>query len=391
MTKTTSCKIIISVTNDLVRDQRVLRLCHALAQRGFSVEFTGRRTVPGIPLRPLPDWPFRSRRFPMIFKRNVWFYAEYNIRLFFHLLFSRYDILISNDLDTLPANYLVHKLKGGKLIFDSHEYFTGVPELEENPRAYAVWKWVEKKIIPQLTYCFTVNQSIADLFRKEYGTEFKVLRNIPYRYGGSAKQRSDLGLDTGKFILILQGNGINIRRGAEEAVLSMNYLDDTFQLLIIGNGDVVPVLKTMIREEGLEKKVLLLPGMPYDQLMEYTANSNLGLSLDRGDNLNYLYSLPNKIFDYIQAGMPVLCSDLPELRRVVEEYQTGMVITSREPSELARTIRDIRSDSERYEKWVENCRIAAQVLCRENEEQEILGLIESFRRSLQSRSDRKPA
>jgi glycosyltransferase involved in cell wall biosynthesis len=203
---------------------------------------------------------------------------------------------------------------------------------------------------------------------------------MPYRYQGPLRNRTDLGLETERFILILQGNGINVRRGAEEAVMSMKYLDDSFLLLIIGNGDVIPALQKIITDEKLQSRVQLIPGMPYNELMDYTSAADLGLSLDRGDNLNYLYSLPNKIFDYIQAGTPVLCSDLPELRRVVEQYKTGMILSSLNPEEMAESFKCIRKDTKTYEEWRVNCKKAANILCREKEEQEILTLIDSFRK-----------
>ncbi len=115
--------------------------------------------------------PFRIKRFRMIFKKGFLFYKWFNIRLFIYLLFSKSDLLVANDLDTLLPNYLVSRLKKIPLVYDSHEYFTGVPELRDRPLVRRVWKIIEKYILPKLTYVITVSDSIADLYTDEYNVE----------------------------------------------------------------------------------------------------------------------------------------------------------------------------------------------------------------------------
>jgi glycosyltransferase involved in cell wall biosynthesis len=329
-------RIIVSVINDLVTDQRVSRTCHELYQMGYDVLLVGRKLPNSL---PMPDVPYRTKRMKLWFKKGALFYAFYNWRLFWLLLFTKTDLLWSNDLDTLLANRWASKIKGKPVIFDSHEYFTEVPELEHNAFAKKVWKKIEQSIVPKLRYCITVNQSIANLFKKKYGKEFKVIRNVPKRNTiAKTATRKDLGMPEDKTILILQGSGINMHRGAEELVEAFKFLPDTYYLLIVGSGDVIDTLKKMVVDLKLEQKISFVGKQPYAQLMQYTMNADAGLTLDKNTNINYELSLPNKIFDYIQCGIPVISSDLVELRNVITHYQVGTLVPEVKPESIANTI-----------------------------------------------------
>ncbi len=173
-------------------------------------------------------------------------------------------MLVANDLDTLPANFLISKIKGATLYYDSHEYFTGVPELANRHTTRRIWKLMERWMLPRLKHVYTVNQSIADLYRKEYGINPSVVRNLPFRHNTleGKKSRSDLNLPTDKKLLLFQGAGINIQRGAEEILESMQYLDDCI-LVFIGSGDVVHILKKEAISLNLSQKVFFFPKMPF--------------------------------------------------------------------------------------------------------------------------------
>ena len=158
--------------------------------------------------------------------------------LFFKILFSRCDLLWANDLDTLPANWLVSVLRGKKLIYDSHEYFTEVPEIQDRPSVKKVWQFFERICIRKAQIIITVSPSIGDLLKSTYDlSEVLIVRNVPE--GNSAigsVTKEDLGLDPDKSILLLQGNGINVNRGGEELVESMKGIESA-HLLVIGNGE----------------------------------------------------------------------------------------------------------------------------------------------------------
>ncbi len=306
-------------------------------------------------------------RLKLIFTKGAFFYAEFNIRLFLLLLFRRADVILANDLDTLLASYLAASLKRRKLVYDSHEYFTGVPEIANRPFVKKTWESIEKWIFPKLKVIYTVNNSIAELYKNQYGKELKVIRNVSNKpLQKATKSREDLNLPTDRKIVILQGSGINVDRGAEEAVQAMQYLDDTL-FLIIGSGDVIETLKEMASELDIKEKVSFSGKLPYDEMMQYTRNADLGITLDKDTNINYRFSLPNKVFDYIQAGIPVLASNLVEVANVVKSYNIGDIVESHEPDVIAKKMAEMLNDSAKRAIWKENLKTAAEELCWENE------------------------
>ena len=283
------------------------------------------------------------------------------------MLFNSSDLLFSNDLDTLLPNYLVSKLKRVDLIYDSHELFSEVPEIQDRPKVKGIWKWLEQTLLPRVKNMMTVNRSIAKTYKDWYGVDMAVHRNLPLSKPESTPiSRKELDLPEDKKVIVLQGAGINVDRGAEEAVLAMKHLEEHV-LLIIGSGDVLPTLKQMVQDHQLSDRVRIMGRIPYDEMMRYTSSADLGLSLDKDTNMNYRFSLPNKLFDYIQAGTPVLVSNLPELGKIVKEHRVGVVSDSHEPEQLAAQIRVFLDDSEQVAAANEACKVAAKELIWENE------------------------
>lgn len=356
-------RAIVSVTNDLATDNRVARTCGVLQELGYEVLLVGRKLTASLPL----ERPYRTRRMRLLFNKGPLFYAEYNLRLFFLLLFSRCTLLFSNDLDTLLPNYLAARLRGKQLVYDTHEFYTEVPELVGRPRVRAVWLAIERRIFPKLKQVITVNDSIAAAYKERYGNEVQVVRNIPVpRELPPAPSREALDLPVDNHILVMQGAGINVQRGAEEAVLAMKELPDGL-LLIIGGGDAWPVLQQLVMEHGLQGQVRLLGKMPYARMMDYTRNADLGLTLDKDTNLNYRFSLPNKLFDYLHAGIPVLATDLPEVVAIVRGHDCGLVIDRADPSLIAAAVKELFVRPDRYAALRRNAKFAARELDGEKE------------------------
>lgn len=356
-------RVIVSVTNDLATDQRVARSCSVLHDMGWEVILVGRILPNSMPM----NRDYRSVRFKLPFRRGAQFYAVYNIRLFLFLLFTRCDLLFSNDLDTVLPNFLISRLKRKPLIYDSHEYFTEVPEIQGRPFVQKTWQSIEKFCLSRMKSMITVNESIAKLFREKYGIQVAIIRNVPIKSKiMEIPSKSALGLPEDKKIVILQGAGINIHRGAEEAVEAMKFVENAI-LLIVGSGDVVPQLKEYVIANDLSQKVWFVGKVPADQLREYTAVSDIGLSLDKPLNVNYEYSLPNKLFDYIQAGIAVLASDLVEVAKIVHKYQVGEVLAEHKPQVIANYIQDILSNHKLLDTYKSNAHKAAESICWEHE------------------------
>lgn len=327
----------------------------------------------------MPSREYETIRMRLFFVNGPMFYAEFNMRLFFLLLFSKCNLLVSNDLDTLLPNFIVSRIRNIPLAYDSHEYYTETPELVNRKFVQGVWKTIERFVLSRMESVITVNESIASLFRQKYGIEVVVVRNIPPSLGQrSSKSRSDLGLPENKKLLVIQGSGINIERGAEELVLTMKYLDNVL-LLVIGGGDAMPVIRKLVTLHQLEEKVMILPKMDYNSMMYYTQLADFGFTLDKDTNLNYRFSLPNKLFDYIHAGIPVIATPLAEIKAIIDRYQIGGFIDSHEPEKMAGQIRNYLNQPELIMTWKKNLSFAIQSLNWENEEKVLLKFYNRFK------------
>lgn len=358
-------RIAVLVSNDLYTDRRVQKVCDFLYRNEYSITLLGRRFKNS---QEITDRPYRVRRFKLWFTKGPFFYANLNFRLLLHLLFGSYTHVLANDLDTLLAAFIAKKVRGFELIYDSHEYYCGVPELENRPKVQKVWRRIEHLIFPTLTKVYTVNSSIAQLYQNEYQIPVKVVRNIAPKMDSILLANHPIEWPYGdKKVIVLQGAGINVQRGAEEAVEAMQFIEGAV-LLIIGSGDVLPLLKSMVHKLELGDKVIFKGRMPYLDMMAHTYRADIGLSIDKGKSTNYQLSLPNKIFDYIQAQTPVLVSPMKEVKNIVVSYKVGEVLEDVTVDNLAGSLNRLINDNKQLALYKQNCILASEELCWENEE-----------------------
>lgn len=356
-------RIIVSVTNDLTADHRVHKVATSLIKFGYDVLLVGRKLKESLPV----NREYRTKRFRLLFSKSVLFYAEYNIRLFFFLLFRKADIFLSNDLDTLLPNVIAAKIRKKKLVYDSHEYFTEVPELVNRKKIKKIWEKIEKYCLPRVKYSYTVCQSVADIYNKKYGIDMKVVRNIPGCTEKKNISEPEIMSELNNKKIILYQGSVNIGRGIEYVIEAVKYIDNAV-FLIIGDGDIKKMLQQKVRDSGLKDKVIFKGKIPFKQVFAYTKKADIGLSTEENLGLNYYYSLPNKLFDYIRANVPVLVSRLPEIERIVNKYEIGCFIENHNPEHIAEKIKYMLQSPEKIRFWKENLKKASKDLCWENEE-----------------------
>lgn len=374
-------KVIISVTTDLYSDQRVHKTCLSLVSMGYDVHVIGRRLKGNNFYNSFTthEKPYVVKRFNLFFKKGFLFYMTFNIRLFFFLLFNKFDVLLSNDLDTLLPNFIVSKIKKKPLVYDSHELFTETPELINRYLVKSFWMFIEKRIFPRLDYVITVSDYMASFYCKKYNKQITVIRNVPFKLNNDSHALSQnmvffkrvLSESLGRKV-IYQGS-LNKDRGIELMIESMDYIHAT--LFIVGDGDVKVKLEKLVQELSLGRKVKFIGRVSFSELKEITVNMDLGLSFEEDVCLAYKYSLPNKIFDYIHADIPVLVSDLPEMSSLVNHYKIGEVLKSRSSENVAFQINDILSKKEFFSNSLMS---AKKELCWENEEKKLYSIFENF-------------
>lgn len=378
-------EIISVVSNNLVSDQRVHKWCETLHAANYGVTLVGclrpKESVPAM------NRPYKHRHVRVCFRRGAWFYAHLNCVLFFYLLLrsGRARLFLANDLDTLPAVWLAARLSGRRVIFDSHEIFPEVPEIAGKPLVKGLWAWLEARLLPRSNAVFTVNRFIAQYFQEKHGRHVHVVCNYPRiaaHPGQEVADRSPWAIPNGVPLLLLQGAGINIDRGGEELVEAMHLLPDV-HLCIVGKGDALPVLKERAKRLS---NVHFLGLLPYAQMMELAQSATLGVSLDKDTNLNYRFSLPNKLFDYLRAGLPVVVSDLPAVREIVTTYRCGSVLREVTPECIAQTVRELIHNPKQLETLRENAKFAHAKLNWEVQEPLILAVVDGLFRTGNSRS-----
>ena len=333
-------RILISVTNDLTTDQRVEKTCEVLSEIGYDVLLVGRKLKKSLPIQR----NYKTIRFRLLFNKGFLFYAEFNIRLFIFLLFTKKDLLFSNDLDTLLPNYIIGKLQNKKLVFDSHELFSEIPELVNKQQVKKVWLFLEKTIIPKLQNVITVSDSIKNHYHNLYGISAIVIRNIPKIEHINQK---NFEIDAEEKKVILYQGSVNIGRGIELMIDTMALLDE-YLFIVIGDGDILEQLNEKVSNLSLHNKVKFLGKKTPEELKELTPNATIGMSLEEDLGLNYRYALPNKIFDYLHANVPVIVADLPEMRSLIKKHPIGEILIERTPKTLAKTIISMTNNS--YEK-----------------------------------------
>lgn len=346
----------MAVTNDLVTDQRVHRSCMALTDAGYDVTLIGRK----LPSSGAVSRTYKTERMRLIFKKKVFFYAEYNFRLLLKLLFAPADAFYANDTDTLAACYVAARLRRKPMFFDAHEMFPEVPELVGRPKVKGCWEKIESFFMSRIARredmaAATVCKSIADIYKERYNIEMAVVRNVPM--SNNVVNSADVSgllanIPQGRRILLYQG-AVNVGRGIEAVMEAMLYLDEC-HMLVAGVGDKYVELRN--RAEAMRcDNITFLGRLEPNVLHGLTLHADLGLSLLENRGLNYYYSLPNRIADFVQAGVPVLATDFPEIHRVVEGYGIGTLVPPAKfdpatgcsewpmPEEMGRIIREALS------------------------------------------------
>ena len=344
------------------------RICHSLAINGFKVLLVGRLKTNSVPLLPQL---YQQQRIKCWFEKGKLFYLEYNIRLFFLLLPKTVDIISSVDLDTILPVVLVSKLRSKISVFDAHEYFTEVPEVVNRPLTKRVWRSLGHSLIPRVDLAYTVSQSLQSLFSQLYKRPFHLIRNISV----SSPPKSP---PTNTQAILLYQGALNAGRGIEELIVAIKELANV-KLWIAGEGDLSKQLRQLCRELHLTDKVHFWGYLQPNELKELTSKATIGINILENKGLSYYYSLANKTFDYIHAGIPAIHSNFPEYQLLNEQYEIGVLVDDLQASTLKKAILQLIDNPTFYNKLQQNCAIAAKDLNWEKEEQRLIELYKGLR------------
>ena len=344
------------------------RICGSLARAGYDVLLVGWQRPASVPLVPQSYAQHRLRGW---FQHGKLFYFEYNIRLLFYLLSQRAAAWACADLDAVLPTWLRAQLGGQPFVYDAHELFTEMPEVVARPRVQRLWQWVENFIVPRARLRYTVGPALARLFEQRHpGCQFGVVRNVPAGDEQVADYRQQTPGSSQPPTLLYQG-ALNVGRGLAELLDTLPQVPA--RLVICGEGDCSAVLRQQAGRLGLlasgsypvgaypagqvEFRGYVLPAA----LRVLTAQATVGIMLLENTGLSYYYSLANKFFDYVQAGIPQLCIDFPEYRALNEQHEVAELVPDLRPATLAAALARLLPGGQpgpHYHRLVANCRRA---------------------------------
>ena len=352
-------KIFVAVTNDISTDYRVHKICNYLISKNYDVIVYGRVLPNTIHVKRA----YKIIRKKHIFNHNFLFYAEFNLRLFFYIIFRKYNYILSNDLDTLPACFFASKLKKTNLVYDSHELFSEGPELQGRKFVQNFWRKLEDFFLPRIKNAYTVSQSIVAFYNTKYQNNMGLIRNIPLK--NDILKEEIVHFPTTNRTILYQGV-LNPGRGIKPMIAALKYIDN-LDLIIIGYGKVEEELKAFVIDEKMTERVHFLGRIERDKLFNYTKKATLGMVLEEPLGLSFQYALPNKLFDYIHAEIPIIAGNLPEITRIIKQYNVGILVADYEPKTIAKAINALLADTALLSEIKENQQKAKEVLCWESE------------------------
>lgn len=357
-------QVIVCVFNHLATDQRVEKVCSTLHTAGYPILLVGNNWK-GLP--PLQR-PYEVCRISLKSRSLKTAYAEFQWKLYRLLQQKATDntIVLANDLDVLTACFKFSKKKKIPLVYDSHEIFTEIPDIQGR-FTQKIWRYLENSVIRKIPYIMTESHGYAQWFVQKYNIPLPVvIGNLPRRY--SLEESSE---PSDKKIVIYQG-AVKAFRGIEEAILAIKLLPDC-ELWIVGDGPKKKTYESFAKENAISNVRFWGNQIP-EKLRQITPRADVGLSLEENAGLSYYLSLPNKVADYIQAGVPLVGTDFPETGRIIKKYGVGVRIAQRSPQHISQKIKEVLDHGKGY--YSENLSRAAEKLCWEAQEEKILKLFE---------------
>ena len=352
-------RLVFAVTNDLNYDQRMIRICSSLTGAGYSVTLIGRRWPQTLALIPRT---FTQKRLFCFFATGKISYLEYNLRLFFYLLFKKADAVCAIDLDTILPFYFISKLKRIPRVYDAHELFCEMKEVVTRPKVYKVWKRVEEFTVPKFMHGYTVNQAIADEFYRLYQVRYEVIRNVP------VLQPLDIPDKPEKYILY-QG-AVNEGRSFETLIPAMKWVNA--QLIICGDGNFMQQARQLVQEHQLADKVIFKGKILPAALKQYTLQAWAGVTLFENNSLNNYHSLGNRFFDYLHAGLPQLCVNYPAYQEINNKHVVAVLINDLRPETIAGGLNELLNNKNLYNQLQQNCLEAREAINWQEEEKKLL-------------------
>ena len=358
-------KITIGFLGNIYFDTRTFNLYKSLKDSDLAVKFIGY------------DW--LTENFKSITEGSInitklnkrisfFFYLYFFISQLINFLKIKGTIYFASDFYSLPASVIAAKLKHAKVYYDSREIYTELPALETRPLLKKIFMTIEKFFIKRVEVVFTTGEMDSVYLKKLFNLKKTyLLRNLPLMVKeiNPVDYYNLYNIPVDATIILYQG--IIVRgRGIETCFKAINKNDKLF-FIVLGGGEDLEYYKSLANKMGINKHVIFAGKIPQTELLNYTAGAFAGLSIIDNISINNEYALPNKLFEYVMSGVPVIASDLAQMKKIITEYRIGGVISESSEDELLQTLNRWKDDKAFYENLKDNCIKAAQELNWENE------------------------
>lgn len=337
----------------------MIRICSSLTKAGYDVLLVGRKLRSSV---ALSRQPFKQKRINCLFEKGKLFYAEFNIRLFFYLLFKKMDCICAIDLDTILPCYFISGIKNKKRVYDAHELFCEMKEIVTRPGIYRMWKKIERYTVPKFKYGYTVNQPIADEFKNMYGVNYEVIRNM-------ALLKEIQPIEKKERFILYQG-AVNEGRSFETLIPAFKNI--ICKLIICGDGNFMEQAKQLVADNNLQEKVIFKGKVRPAELVAITQQAYIGITLFDDKGLSNYYSLANRFFDYLHAGIPQLCVSYPVYGEINSQLPIALLVDDISAENLAIQLNNLLQNEVLYKELQQNCLKARQSLNWQNEEKKLI-------------------
>ena len=357
-------KALIAFLGNAYFDSRVFNLRNSLSHSGLNVRVV---SFNWLEKRSTSEDPaikvYNLRRRPAVL-----FYLGFLLRLKMNLLFGKFDYYFAEDVYTLPLVVIFAKIYRGKIFYNSRELYGYLAGLREKGRVQRIIAEIERRFIKYADHVLVTGEMDAEFIRQTYEIEKPVvIRNLPLftKPESLIDLRKQLNIPEEGLIILYQGVLLE-GRGIMPALEAIKDLPNVY-FVLLGDGAEREQFESAAKNLDLYDRSFFLGFIPNDKLINYTASADLGLALIENISKSYYYALPNKLFEYIMAGVPVVCSDLPQMTAVVEKYNIGSVVDLNSRNSVRDIIAEISERREELLQLKENCRIAARELNWQNE------------------------
>ncbi len=353
--------VLIIFLGNFFFDSRATNFYKSLTDRGYAVEVISFDWL-------TKDFKTQKKGDISVYKLkkvffSIGFYFKFAVIISFKLLLSKTDLIFAEDVYTLPFAVIFSKIKKSKVFYDSREVYGHLAGLKRREKLQAFWGWVEKNCINSVNLVITTGEMDSKHIEEEYGLPgTMVIRNLPFN--AEIKEtfnfRKQLNFERGKKILLYQGVILH-GRGLEIIFDIMPELKDCV-LIILGDGEHKEYYEDLAKKKKLEDKVFFLGKFKQEELLKYTAGADVGLAIIENLSLSYYFALPNKMFEYIYCGVPVLASNLPQMKSIIEKYNVGICVDAENKNDTILQLNNLLYNNELMNELKRNCHLAAAEL-----------------------------